>query len=268
MQTKQIASDWYAVEHLSEGISLIREIHVAPWLRCNIWHVRGRDYDLVIDTGLGIRPLKLEIARLLEKPVKAILTHSHFDHAGGAHEFDCRLGHRAEADLLAEPDDDNFDSNSCGDNGPYYPFVQAETFRALPYDCFDHHIYRIRPAPLTATIDEGDVLDLGDRAFQVLHLPGHSPGSVALFDRASGTLFSGDVVYDGDLIDNASHSDPDRLRESLGRLRELPVSTVHGGHYGSFGRARMHAIIDEYLRGGRRIADWEQWVGARIANDT
>ena len=58
-----------------------------------IWHVRGRDFDLIVDTGLGLRPLKAEIAKLVDKPMKAVLTHSHFDHAGGAHEFNCRLGH-------------------------------------------------------------------------------------------------------------------------------------------------------------------------------
>lgn len=267
MHTKQLASDWYCIKHLGEGVSLIREQHVAPWLRCNIWHVRGRDHDLIIDTGLGVRPLKIEISRLLDKPVKAILTHSHFDHAGGAHEFECRLGHGAEADLMADPDGDNFESDGSGSDGPYYPFVQAETFKALPYEGFEHRAYRVRPAPLTGRLDEGDVLDLGDRVFHVLHLPGHSPGSIALYEKLSGTLFSGDVIYDGDLIDNISHSDPELLRTSLHRLRTLPVSVVHGGHFGSFGREKMLEIIGEYLGGGRRIDNWNEWIDFRIAEE-
>ena len=40
------------------------------------------------------------------------------------------------------------------------------------------------------------MVDPGGRPLTVLHLPGHSPGSIALFDPADGTLFSGDVVYD------------------------------------------------------------------------
>ena len=50
-------------------------------------------------------------------------------------------------------------------------------------------------------IGEGDVIDLGDRAFEVLHLPGHSPGSIGLWDPAAGTLFSGDAIYDGPLLE-------------------------------------------------------------------
>ena len=41
---------------------------------------------------------------------------------------------------------------------------------------------------------EGDVIDSGARPLTVLHLPGHSPRSIALFDQRDGTLFSGDVV--------------------------------------------------------------------------
>ena len=43
---KQVALDWYETENLADGISLIRERHVADWLRCNIWHLRGRDRRL------------------------------------------------------------------------------------------------------------------------------------------------------------------------------------------------------------------------------
>ena len=41
------------------------------------------------------------------------------------------------------------------------------------------------------------------------------------------------------------------MSNALSRLRELPVSVVHGGHFGSFGRQRMHELVDQYL-GGRR----------------
>ena len=41
----RVAKDWYGVETLGEGVSRIHEIHVADWLRCNIWHVQGRDRD-------------------------------------------------------------------------------------------------------------------------------------------------------------------------------------------------------------------------------
>jgi glyoxylase-like metal-dependent hydrolase (beta-lactamase superfamily II) len=95
------------------------------------------------------------------------------------------------------------------------------------------------------------VIDLGDRHFSVLHVPGHSPGSIALWEEATGLLLSGDAVYDGPLIDDAYHSDKERYVETMRRLRELPVRVVHGGHYPSFGRERYLTVIDEYVSGRR-----------------
>jgi len=95
---------------------------------------------------------------------------------------------------------------------------------------------------------DGDTVDLGDRSLTVLHLPGHTPGSIALFDPADGTLFSGDVVYDDDvLLDSLTGSDPAQYACSLRRLRELPVTVTHAGHDASFGRDRLHHLIDTYL---------------------
>ena len=118
------------------------------------------------------------------------------------------------------------------------------------------------PAPLTGYLDEGDVVDLGDRAFNVFHLPGHSPGSIALYERATRTLFSGDVIYDGMLIDNAWHSDPEAYEASLRRLKELPVERVHAGHEASFGGERLVELIDSFLAGGQRLGDPSTWVVA------
>ena len=255
--TLKVAERWYETESMGDGISLIREIHVARWLRCNIWHVRGRDRDLIIDTGMGLRPLTREVALLAGRPVTAIATHTHFDHAGGLHEFSERCGHRSEAELIANPTP----SNTCADGG----FVRAETFSALPYAGFSYEQFLVKPAPLTGFLDEGDVVDLGDRQFLVLHLPGHSPGSIALWEEKTGVLFSGDVVYDGAMYDTIYHSDPAVYRESLARLKALPVTAVHGGHYPSFGREQMLAIIAEFLAGGRRIVDAEAWIRAEIA---
>lgn len=108
--------------------------------------------------------------------------------------------------------------------------------------------YRVRAAPATRLVDEGDVLDLGDRVLQVLHTPGHSPGGISLWEAATQTLFSGDIVYDGPLIEDAYHSNLDDYAASLARLRELPVRTVHGGHFASFSGERLREMIVAWFR--------------------
>lgn len=96
-------------------------------------------------------------------------------------------------------------------------------------------------------LQEGDVVDLGDRAFEVLHLPGHSPGSIDLYERSTQTLFSGDAIYDGLLLDTLPDSDIAVCRQTMERLLALRVSVVHAGHDPSFDRARLITLARAYL---------------------
>jgi len=242
---------------ISDGISLVQETGVANFLRCNIWHVKGRDFDLVIDTGMGLGRLKNWVMRDTEKPIKAIVTHCHFDHAGSLHEFDCRLGHKSESHILAAP------TNQAVCFAGNWAEIEIIDPKAHP----DHsaQTYHITPAPLTGYLDEGDVVDLGDRAFQVLHLPGHSPGSIGLWDIKAKTLFSGDAVYDGELLDTVYHSDRAVYRQTLHRLQHLDVDVFHGGHYPSFGHDRLMALTQDYLAGQNAITDILDWYNSEQA---
>ena len=68
----------------------------------------------------------------------------------------------------------------------------------------------------------------------MVRTPGHSPGGIGLFERATGIFLSGDVIYDGPLIGDYP-PDRDDYFATMERLRALPVSVVHGGHFPSFG---------------------------------
>jgi len=247
-----VADPWFVRERVSDGVALITEPHVHPLLRCNVWHVRGRERDLVIDTALGLAPLGRLVERALGHPVLGVATHSHADHIGGLHEFDERAIHRAEAGVLNSPSRCTLVADHFGETviGPYRDagYEIPDLFvDAVPAGGLRSVVREIAPAPATRLLDEGDIVDCGDRAFEVLHLPGHSPGSIGLWEAATGILFSGDAVYDGPLLDELEHSDVDDYITTMRRLRELQVSVVHGGHEPSFGRERLVEICDEYL---------------------
>ena len=233
----------FSIQKLSHGVSRISETHICESWRCNIWHVQGRERDLLVDTGMGLWPMANHIAALRERPILAFCTHSHHDHAGGLFQFYNRLGHSAEAEIFAHPTR----ANTVAD------LLDPSVIKKPPNPTFDTSTWCYPTAPLTLEVSDGDVIDLGDRVFQTLHLPGHSPGSVGLWEANSQLLFTGDTLYDGTLYDQLYHSVPETLCESLRRLRELPVSTVHAGHYRSFDRARMQTVIDEYLSGQRSM---------------
>src|SRR5512147_2172732 len=100
-----IAERWFEIKRISDDITLLWEPHVTPLMRCNIWHVRGRDRDLMIDTGMGIASLRQAAEQLLDKTVTAVATHTHNDHIGGHHEFEHTLVHALEAEELRSPRD-------------------------------------------------------------------------------------------------------------------------------------------------------------------
>jgi glyoxylase-like metal-dependent hydrolase (beta-lactamase superfamily II) len=186
----RVATDpWFSRADAGDGIWHVSEPYVDPFARCNIWNVPGSTRVLVVDTGMGLVSLRDATSDLFDRPVIAVATHYHFDHVGSLHEFPERLAHRAGAELLA-------DARSIGGalHRRGYPpemwqaFLDAgydpadDLLTALPYTGYDIDTYAVEPCAPTQVLEEGDIVDIGDRAFEVLHLPGHSPDSIGLCD--------------------------------------------------------------------------------------
>lgn len=252
-RTLPITQNWFDRENLADGITRLSEPYVDPFARCNVWHVRGRDRDLLIDTGLGVASLREAAADLFGHGVTAVLTHSHFDHIGGAYEFSSRVAHASEVEELARPRGFRgltaralADELVQGLRAAGYS-VPDHLLTALPHEAFAVEDYRVQSAPLTGTVEDGDVIDLGDRAFEVLEVPGHSQGSIALWEARTKTLFSGDAIYDGPLLFELPGSSVADYIRTLRRLLTLDVSVVHAGHDPSFGKQRLHEIARSYL---------------------
>jgi glyoxylase-like metal-dependent hydrolase (beta-lactamase superfamily II) len=236
------AADWYETLRLSDDVTLIHEPWIKPFYRCNMWHVRGRDRDLLFDTGLGHFSLRAHVPLVTERSLICVASHTHFDHIGCHHEFPGCCVHSAEATILADP------RNEWTCAGRY---ATDDMFDALP-DGWDQTQYEVKPAQAGQLLQDGDVIDLGSRAFEVIHTPGHSPGGIGLFETKTGIFLSGDIIYDGPLIDDVYHSDVGDYVTTLERLAQLPVSVVHGGHFPSFGRVRYGQLIRDYLDGHRK----------------
>ncbi len=235
------AADWYETVPFADAITLVHEPWIPDFFRCNMWLVRGRDRDLLVDAGLGWVPLRDHVPELNGRPVTLLMSHTHFDHIGSAHQFGERLVHPAEAGIAADPTNEATLFRKYADGS-----ADERMFMALPPG-WDASAYRIRPAPATGLVNDGDRIDLGDRTFTVVHTPGHSPGHVSLFEEKTGTLIAQDVVYDGELVDDCYHSDIGIYIRTMKRLREMEPRIVHGGHGPSFGRTRFRQLIDAYI---------------------
>ena len=244
--SKPVCDHWFETRKINPHLYCITEVHYWEWNRANLWLIKGQTQDLLIDTGLGVASLRQHLTSLIDKPLLAIASHIHFDHAGGIHEFDQIAIHSAEAEALRSGD------NYTALCNPEAGWVLDDHFEQLPYAGFTATQYTLHEAEPTQLLQEGDVLDLGDRAFEVLHLPGHSAGCIALYDAKAQELFSGDVIYDGDLLDQLPGSDIATYIATYERLQRLPVETVYPGHYQTFGQTRYQEIMRDYLEAKRR----------------
>lgn len=258
MPTLPVADTWFARQSHDHGITQLWEPHVVPLDRANIWVVQGRDRDLVFDFGMGVADLRSEISDLIRGPVIAVASHAHYDHTGSFHQFETRLSHPAEADNFTPealrdlraasiPTDlrTYFEASGYGLTDPYM-------ITARPNAAFDPDTWQQTNAGPTGLLNDGDVIDLGDRQFEVLHLPGHSPGGISLWEADTGVLLAGDAIYDGPLLDGFPDSSISDYLTTMRRLLDLPVTVVHGGHDPSFGPDRMVELATHYIqsRGG------------------
>lgn len=142
--------------------------------------VPGKDKALLVDTGFGIGSLKKMTASLIDLPVTVVNSHNHGDHTLGNPEFGEVYIHSLDAEGL-------------------YRQMQAEK-RALPDEASKQYNYTeedlVQPAKYAVNeIEDGYVFDLGGGyEIEVFHLPGHSPGGIALLDRRRRVLYSGDAI--------------------------------------------------------------------------
>lgn len=232
--------DWYSAEHSGADVWRIREIHIDESYGCNMWLIKGRDRHILFDTGFGFVSLRGLLDEEVSQRLITISSHSHCDHIGCNHEFEVRYAHAGEAAVLAQPN---------AEVTLYAHYACGEMF-SVPVEPADIRNHNIPSAAPTRLLADGDVVDLGDRAFEIIHVPGHSPGSIMLYDRRNRIVFSGDAVHNGPRGIGRYvwyHSNQDDYATSCERILDLPVETCHAGHFGSFGAQRYREIIEEFL---------------------
>ncbi|MBI3964181.1 MAG: MBL fold metallo-hydrolase [Chloroflexi bacterium] len=188
-----------------------------PFPSGNVTLIRGRR-PILIDTGFGSDLPSLE--RLLrdagtspEELALVVNTHYHADHVGGNYGLQTRYGvqiaaHRWEAELVNRRD------------------PEACSVAWLNQSVEPYHVDRM--------LSEGDEIDAGGVRLQVLHIPGHTLGHVALYAPDDQVLISGDAVFKNDVSwVNPFREGVGALRrtiEALERLGELPARIVCPGH--------------------------------------
>ncbi|HUW39735.1 MAG TPA: MBL fold metallo-hydrolase [Rectinemataceae bacterium] len=157
------------------------------------------------------------------KPLYVAITHGHLDHTAALPELRAAWAARGLTVPIAVH---AADADYFGPKGEATNHQLFTAIRALGY--FTNYW---RPMP-SADILLGDGDILPGTALRVIHTPGHTKGSICLYDETGGFLLSGDTLFrDGVGRTDGPDSDPDELAASLERLFALPPSThVFPGH--------------------------------------
>lgn len=188
----------------------------------------GKERALLIDTGFGLCQLDAVVRRLTDLPVIVVNTHGHYDHTGGNRWFD--------EVYLSEKDE-----------AAYQAFWKPETIDAL-YNAIpkalrllcktieeEHRAVRDIGAAPTKPLPKEGYFDLGGRRVSFFETPGHTPGSIALYDEQTNGLFVGDSGCKAGILLQLPYSlSPETFVTSAERMlacaREHHIEKLYPGH--------------------------------------
>jgi hydroxyacylglutathione hydrolase len=171
---------------------------------------------MVVDPGGDVDKILAAIDKTGANIEKIVLTHGHLDHAGGATGLRDALQARSGSTIPIEGPDprDEFLLNGIAEQAAAYGFDAAN----------------VTP---DRWMREGDVLMLGPHRFDVLHCPGHTPGSLVFVSAASRFMLVGDVLFQGSVgRTDFAYGDPEALIDAI-KTKLLPLGddmTFHCGH--------------------------------------
>ncbi len=144
----------------------------------------GKSRAMLVDTGMGIGNLAEFIRELTVLPLIVVNTHGHPDHAGGNSQFE---------EVWIHPQDTAIMQEMCSDEyrlADIKAFMGANSPEVLR---FENHLIRHKPF-LFRSLFAGQIIDLGDSGFEVIEIPGHTPGSIALLNSKAQILVTGDSI--------------------------------------------------------------------------
>ena len=187
-------------------------IPVTPYQQnCSLVICKETNKAAIIDPGGEAERILSAVKNHNVTVDKIILTHGHLDHVGGAE----TLAEQLNIPIIGPEKEDAFWLDAMQQQCDMFGFPKVNSF--LP----------------TEWLEEGDVVEVGNIKFNVLHIPGHTPGHVVLFDAISKQLIAGDILFNGSIgRSDFPRGDHGQLISGIKtKLLTLPEETlVYPGH--------------------------------------
>jgi len=229
---------------MNEIKQLTKNIHLLSFdftekIRSHIYLILDQNEAVLIDAHIG--PMAEQVLEAIKEitPLsnlkKVILTHGHMDHIGACplieEKTDASIAiHTADAQYIQEP---------------WTQFLTLYQDLGITKQAYDDFISLAggRGVKITHPLQDGDIIKVGSIELQIIHTPGHSPGSICIYEPETKMMFTGDALIPSEWYSTTIgvFQDAAKYIQSLERLSEMEIDTLCPGH--------------EPLREGVRVQD-------------
>ena len=210
--------------------------------------VCGEDAALLVDTGMPFGNIKKTVDRLTKLPVTVVNTHAHIDHIGSNFRFDDICFHEDDREVFALHTDPGYLESQL------VRLVLSPGLAKLLGPVVKR-LMTPKSAGKYRYCKDGDIFHLGGRDLEVIHIPGHSKGSICLLEREARMLFNGDSLCEMcALLHLDGCCSVEVFLASARRVKDLSdaFDTILPGHHGW---PVDKTIIDDYIECCLRILD-------------
>lgn len=215
---RNMKKPWFTVTQVRKNIYSLAEF--SHWEQVISYLILDGENAFLVDTGMGYQSIYHEVKKITPLPITVLLTHAHWDHIGGVADFEKIFVF-----------DDTFEKESLKKG-----FISNQVAELSDPKLFSNHYRPVQYTALGAkqfeTFTNSHIIHSDNFDIEVIHSPGHTPGSVSFFISKLNILFTGDTLYPGPLYAQLPESNIGDFIVSIKKLSKLskPNLLILPGH--------------------------------------
>ncbi len=233
--------EYFTIKKINNNIYKITE----AWFKehANLYLIKGDKFNLLVDAGLGVFNIKEFLNKQGFKNIKVILTHSHFDHAGGIKHFlpnELLINKKILKNLQ---DKKLWGLEYLEANDFNKKILKKLTDKSAEEICKNYNISIFKL--LENNISK---INLRNFCFKLIYSPGHSNDSFIYYDEKNKILITGDALYDGKIYIHLINSNKKKFKESLKKIVKLDFNLVLTGHNKILNKIEALGVIKKWSK--------------------